>query len=222
MIDYQLIRSSRRTLSISVNGEGALVVRAPKRMPVRQIEAFVEEKREWIAQKQELRQEQAAQRQQAQLAEGAQIPFWGECLTLHFEAVKTARDDGWVLVLPMGQDALKQALKWRRRRAEELLAPRVAYWVERTGLQPEKVSYGHASTRWGSMSGRGSLRLNTALIHLTPEMADYVIVHELAHIRQPNHSPAFHALVRSILPEADRIRAQMKAYSYVTTLWKEL
>lgn len=221
MIDYQLIRSSRRTLSIGIDGEGALVVRAPMRMPLGQIEAFLAQKQEWIAQKQALSAHRMQKRRQAQLEEGAVIPFWGDALILHFEAVKTASDDGRTLVLPKDADRLKQALKWRRRRAEELLAPRVAYWTQHTGLRVQKISYGNASTRWGSMSSRGALRLNTALVHLPPHMADYVIVHELAHLRHPDHSPAFHACVRAILPQADRIRQEMKAFSYVTALWKE-
>ena len=221
MIDYQLIRSSRRTLSIAVNGEGALVVRAPMRMPLREIEAFLWQKQDWIAQKQAIARQKADARGRGQLVEGAEIPFWGGWLVLHFKTVKTAFDDGRTLVLPIDAEPLKQALKWRRRRAEELLAPRVASWAERTGLHPQKISYGNAAGRWGSMNNRGGLRLNTALIHLPPHMADYVIVHELSHMRHPDHSPAFHGCVRSILPQADVIRREMKAYSWVTTLWKD-
>ena len=221
MIEYQLKRSSRRTLSIAVDGKGALVVHAPMRMSVREIEAFLVQKQGWIAQKQALARQREEKRQQSRLEEGAGIPFWGGSLTLHFEAVKTASDDGRTLVLPLGAEPLKQALKWRRRRAEALLAPRVAYWAERTGLVPQKISFGNAAARWGSMNTKGALRLNTALIHLPPYMVDYVIVHELSHMRHPDHSPAFHTCVRSILPQADDIRREMKAFSWVITLWRE-
>ena len=64
------------------------------------------------------------------------------------------------------------------------------------------------------------MRLNAALVHVPEEMADYVIVHELWHIVHANHSPAFYALVRRILPDADGIRQRMKTYSYVIRLWK--
>lgn len=220
MTDYQLIRSQRRTLSISVDGEGALVVRAPMRMPVREIEAFILQKREWIAQKQVLAQSSLLHRQQAQLSEGGCIPFCGGELLLRFKAVSAAFDKDGYLFLPETGEALQHALKWRRRRAEELLAPRVEYWAQQTGLRPQKTGYGNAGSRWGSMSAQRSLRLNTALVHLPPAMADYVIVHELAHIRHPDHSPAFHALVRSILPGADALRREMKNWAYVTRMWK--
>lgn len=178
------------------------------------------QKQGWIEQKQAIVQAGLASRQEARLEEGAQIPFWGNGLLVRFEAVSAAFDQEGTLVLPADGNALKQALKWRRKRAEELLAPRVAYWAERTGIAPAKISYGNASRRWGSMSMQGGLRLNTALVHVPPEMADYVIVHELAHLRHPDHSPAFHAYVRAILPGADQLRQEMKKWAYVTNLWK--
>ena len=220
MIDYQLIRSNRRTLSISIDGEGSLVVRAPMRMSKQEIEAFLSQKQNWIASKQALVRNGLERRQSAQLAQGSAIPFRGGSLIVRFEDVSGAFDSGGSLVLPVTGDRLKNALKWRRRRAEELLSPRVEYWAGKTGLTAQKISYGNAAGRWGSMTAQKSLRLNTALVHLPAEMADYVIVHELAHIRHPDHSPAFHALVRSILPGADAIRKEMKNWSYVTRLWR--
>lgn len=220
MTDYQLIRSNRRTLSISIDGEGALVVRAPMRLPQREIEAFLKQKQAWILEKQALARQAAQRKQQAQLEEGAWIPFRGHALFVHFQPVPAAFDDGASLILPCDGNAAQHALKWRMGRARELLAPSVEHWVQHTGIQPTKLSFGNAGTRWGSMTAQGHLRLNAALVHLPEEMSDYVIVHELAHRVHPDHSPAFHALVRSILPEADRIRQEMKTWAYVTTLWR--
>jgi len=221
MIEYQLIRSNRRTLSIGIDGEGALVVRAPFRMPAREIEAFIRQKQAWIAGKQALVRQAAVQKEQAQLVEGARIPFRGHALIVRFRPVSEAFDDGFELFLPCDGKAMQQAFKWRMRRAGELLGPRVKLWEEQTGIHVAKLSFGNAASRWGSMTAQGNLRLNAALIHLPEEMADYVIVHELAHRVHPNHSPAFHAWVRSILPQADGLRREMKAWSYVTTMWRE-
>lgn len=220
MIDYQLIRSNRRTLSISIDGEGALVVHAPARMPRREIEAFIHQKQAWIEQKQALAQRAAARREQARLQEGAKIPFRGHVLVARFGAAEEAFDDGVNLWLPGDEKTVQQAFKWRMRCAEAYLLPRVRFWAQHTGIQPSTISFGNAGSRWGSMTREGKLRLNAALVHLPEEMADYVIVHELAHLVHPNHSPAFHSLVRSILPEADSIRQEMKAWAYVTTLWR--
>ena len=218
MTDYQLIRSNRRTLSIAINGEGALVVRAPMRMAKREIETFIRQKEGWIAQKQALVRQQGQQVQLAQLTDGAAFPFCGGTLTVRLEGCKKAFDEEGILHLPSTGDARKHAFKWRTERAKQLLSPRVEKWAEQTGLQPEKIAFGNALKRWGSMTSQRSLRLNAALIHLPPQLCDYVIVHELCHIAHPDHSPAFHAMVRSILPGADRLRAEMKRWSYVTGL----
>ena len=210
MIEYRLIRSDRRTLSISVDREGALVVRAPKRMSRREIEAFLEQKRNWIAQKQALVQ-QAAQMCPAPEA-GAQIPFWG--------AKKAVHQDG-ILWLPEGGETASCARKWRLEQAQALITPRVELWAQRTGLRPSVIRYGHAQTRWGSMNGATrSLRLNAALVHCPQDLVDYVIVHELVHLIQPNHSPAVHAAVRSFLPDADSRRKRLRQYGGVLQLWR--
>lgn len=220
MTEYQLIRSNRRTLSISVDGEGALVVRAPMRMPKRDIEAFIREKEGWIAQKRALAKQRSEQARQARLTDGAEIPFWGAALTARLEGCKRAFDEGGILHLPAGPDAREHALKWRMERAKQLVTPRVETWAKATGLVPEKIAYGNAQKRWGSMTSLRSLRLNAALIHVPPQLCDYVIVHELCHIAHPDHSPAFHAMVRSILPGADQLRAQLGGWAYVLSLWR--
>ncbi len=217
MIEYRLIRSDRRTLSISIDREGAPVVRAPKRMSKKEIEAFITQKQRWIEEKQQL----AKAVRMPQLAHGVKIPFWGETLTIAPGDVKKAvRADG-TLWLPAGENTVQQARKWRLQQAKVLITPRVEEWAGRTGLHPSAVGFGNAKTRWGSMNHRTrSLRLNAALVHVPLHLADYVIVHELVHILHPNHSPAFHASVRAILPDADARRTELKSYGYLIRLWE--
>lgn len=219
MIEYRLIRSDRRTLALRVDNEGALVVRAPMHMPLKQIEQFLTQKADWISQKQALVHQ--APRPQTTLADGMQVPYMGRTLTVCFAAIRDVRLDEDTLYVPQGGKAAQKALQWRMKRAKEVLTPRVGYWSNKTGLVPANITFGNAASRWGSMNSRGCLRLNTALFHLPMEMADYVIVHELCHMVHANHSPVFHALVRSILPSADAIRQSMKQWTYVTQLWKE-
>lgn len=220
MIEYRLLRSDRRTLSIIVDGTGALVVRAPRRMAVREIEAFIAQKQRWIAEKQEAARRRTAG--QRQLAQENRIPFWGGTLTIAFtDAKKAVLQDG-ILWLPTGEQGLQQARKWRLQQAESLIVPRVECWAEKTGLVPSRIAFGSARTRWGSMNARTrSLRLNAALVHCPQDIVDYVVVHELAHIIHPNHSAAFHALVRTFLPDADERREALKAYSGMIGLWQQ-
>jgi len=219
MIEYRLIRSDRRTLSISIDREGALVVRAPKRMGIGEIEAFILRKQRWIEEKQAAAKQRIAAR--PLLENGASIPFWGGTLIIAFGDVKKAvRKDG-ILWLPKAGDAAQNARKWRMEQARALILPRVEYWAAQTGLQPSKTAFGNARTRWGSMNAQThSLRLNAALIHCPQDIVDYVIVHELVHIIQPNHSAAFHAAVRRILPDADKRRSALKGYASLIRMWE--
>ena len=219
MIDYRLIRSDRRTLSISVDREGALVVRAPKHTGKNEIEAFIRQKERWILEKQAAAKQRIAVR--PELTEGAAVPFWGSTLIIAFGDVKKAVRKETILWLPKAGEAAQHARKWRMEQAKALITPRVAYWAAQTNLQPAKIAFGNARTRWGSMNAQTrSLRLNAALIHCPQDMVDYVIVHELVHIIQPNHSPAFHAAVRRILPDADSRRAALKGYAGLIRLWE--
>ena len=219
MIEYRLIRSDRRTLSISIDREGALVVHAPKRMSLKEIEVFIVQKQRWIREKQEAAQQRIPVC--PLLEDGAAIPFWGETLIIAFGDVKKAvRKDG-ILWLPKAGDAAQNARKWRMKQARTLILPRVEYWAAQTGLRPAKIAFGSAKTRWGSMNAQTrSLRLNAALIHCPQDIVDYVIVHELVHIIQPNHSAAFHAAVRGFLPDADRRRSALKGYAGLIRMWE--
>ncbi len=217
-IPYRLIRSNRRTLSLTVESGGALVAHAPLHMPLRQIEAFIEEKRAWIERK---RAEAPSRPAPFVPRDGACLPWLGGELRLAFSGLPLCVDfDGWLL-MPCGGDALVRLRDWRKRRAAEVLTPRVRLWERRMGLQVKSIRYTAAKRRWGSMRADGCLRLNAALMHCPMELCDYVIVHELAHIVHPDHSPAFHALVRSVLPGADTLRARMRDFAGVTALLAE-
>lgn len=213
-IPYRLIRSNRRTLMLTVDSEGALVARAPFWMAHSEIEAFIFKKREWIFKKQAERTPRAP----FLPVEGASLPWLGGELRLAACDLPFCADfDGWLLV-PREGDRLRRLCDWRRGRAGEVLTPRVRLWESRMGLSVRSISYTAARRRWGSMSADGRLRLNSALMHCPMELCDYVIVHELAHIVHPDHSPAFHALVRTTLPDADALRVRMRAFGGVTGL----
>lgn len=217
-IPYRLIRSNRRTLSLTVESGGALVAHAPLHMPLRQIEAFIEEKRAWIERK---RGEAPSRPAPFVPRDGARLPWLGAELRLAFSDLPLCVDFGGWLLVPRSGDVRARLRDWRKQRAAEELSPRVRLWERRMGLQVKSIRYTAAKRRWGSMRADGCLRLNAALMHCPMELCDYVIVHELAHIVHPDHSPAFHALVRSVLPGADTLRARMRDFAGVTALLAE-
>lgn len=215
-ICYRLIRSDRRTLAIAVEPDGGVLARAPLGMPPREIEAFVRQKEKWIAAK----QAQARANAPAAFApaDGAELPWLGGTLCLRLCGVPMCIDFNGALLVPIQGDATAHIRAWRRQRANEVLGERVRYWALKTGLEPASVAYTSAKRRWGSINRAGALRLNAALLHCPMELCDYVIVHELAHMVHADHSPAFHALVRHMLPGADELRVRMRTYGAMTRL----
>lgn len=216
-IRCRLIRSGRRTLAIAVRPDGEAVARAPMGMPDSEIEAFVNQREAWIAAKQA--QARANAPLGFELADGAELPWLGGTLRLRMCRVPMCIDFDGALLTPNCGDTAAHMRAWRGQQAREVLGGRVQYWAAKTGLEPASVAYTAARRRWGSMSRARSLRLNEALLHCPLELCDYVIVHELAHMVYADHSPAFHALVREILPGADALRARMRGYGAMTGLF---
>lgn len=167
--NYELIRSDRKTLGLQVK-DGRVIVRAPRRATVQQIERFVREHEAWI--------ENALSRQAAKKA-------------AHPEPTAAERAE-------------------YIRLAKEMLPRRTAFWSERMGLTPTQIRITSAQRRFGSCSSQGHICYSWRLMQYPPEAIDYVIVHELAHLKHMNHSPAFYALVAKYLPDHKARRALLK------------
>jgi predicted metal-dependent hydrolase len=125
------------------------------------------------------------------------------------------RKAAWVL-RHLRQQAERPASPWPEptpallAQARAMLAERVAYYSPQLGVQPARLRLSTARTRWGSASSRGTIALNWRLVLLPPALCDYVVVHELAHLREMNHGPAFWALVRAVLPDVEQRRAALR------------
>ncbi len=172
MIEYTLIRSARRTLSMEIAPDLTVVVRAPRLCSEKEIDHFVESHTVWI----DTHRERQRQRQ----------------------AAAAARQ-----VTPEQEAAL-------RRRAAEVIPARVAYYGALMGLVPAGVRITGAQKRFGSCNGKNSLCFSWRLMQYPMEAVDYVVVHELAHIRHHDHSPAFYALVERYMPDYRRRQALLK------------
>lgn len=207
---YTLIRTSRRTLALVIDSSGSLIVRAPRRMPLREIEAFITLKEHWILKKKESAQERSKQQTTQALHEASTLSVGGEALTVSAADVSFAFVYHGTLLLPSAQPLHKALTTWLLGRAEVLLTPLVAAQEARTGLHAMSLHFSSARTRWGSMNAAGAMRLNIALLLCPTEIIDYVIVHELAHLRHPNHSSTFWALVEQLMPDYRQQRAWLK------------
>jgi predicted metal-dependent hydrolase len=100
--------------------------------------------------------------------------------------------------------------RWYRARAAEDLAARVPSWSKAVGEQPTRVLVRDQTRRWGSCSADRTLRFNWRLAMAEPALIDYVVVHELVHLRHPNHGPGFWSAVHEVLPETPALRAKLR------------
>ncbi|MEZ5650190.1 MAG: SprT family zinc-dependent metalloprotease [Burkholderiaceae bacterium] len=216
-IDFTLVRRRRRTIGFTIDARG-LTVSAPHWVARAAIDQALDEKRDWISRK--LDEWQAFEARRAALAQawrnGGEIRYLGRPCRLWQIAARSAPrfepgDDHDELHLPSAGDDLRApAERWLRERARELLGGRVVHFARASGLQPSDWRLSNARTQWGSCTASGVVRLNWRLIQLPPELIDYVVAHELAHLKELNHGPRFWATVERILPGHAHARRRLR------------
>jgi len=214
-IGFVLLRSRRRTIGFVIADDG-LRVTAPNWVTLAQIDDAVREKARWILAK--LR-EWHARREQLAMAHtrwqaGGELPYLGKRIVLGLAAGRRqtllegdaqAPRDGDTLWLPLPADADASRVRdatqaWLQQRAGDWFGARLGHFLQLTGLKIRRWRLSSAATRWGSCTSDGNIMLNWRLIHFAPAIIDYVIAHELAHLREMNHSQDFWAEVGNILP----------------------
>lgn len=218
VIGYELKISVRKTIGIRVNA-GHVLVGAPKGMPLKDIDAFVLSRADWIMQaleKTRLLAEKAQERAEAGFSEGAPIPIEGRNYALHLvrAARKAVRTEGISLIVS-GPDQSTETVREQVRRylidrAMDRLSERVKHFGAIMGKSPGRITIRDQKTRWGSCSSLGNLNFNWKLIMAPPEALDYVVIHELCHMIEMNHSPAFWAQVEKRMPDYRTWRDYLK------------
>ena len=229
VVAYQFRRGKRRTIGFSVGAEG-LVVSAPKWVPLQEIDKAVQEKAGWIVRKlQETRaRHERIESTRIEWKDGAHLPFLGEPVQLVIdprhafgsvggELKSSNPSDAQAISLHIAlahgatQEQIRDAVQaWLMRQAKQLFTQRLNHFAPQLGVQWRKLGLSSAGTRWGSASADGGIRLNWRLIHFGPSVIDYVVVHELSHLRVMDHSPRFWDTVRSVVPDYAELRKQLK------------
>lgn len=223
VLEYELRRSARRSIGFLIADEG-LRITAPRWVTLAQIEQAILEKQSWIFSKLREKQERLVRRAQPamQWVDGARLPYLGGHLTLRIVAgrrLALSYDAEQVsLMISMPPDASEQQLKdrvrsWMQHEARQVFLSRLPVFAERLGVHYQSMHLSSANTRWGSCTAQGKIRLNWRLIHFSPEIIDYVVAHELSHLREMNHSPRFWATVASALPEYERAKRALRAHA---------
>ncbi|HMN12989.1 MAG TPA: SprT family zinc-dependent metalloprotease [Bellilinea sp.] len=211
----RIIRSRRKTLTLVVNAQGELIVRAPLRMADHRIRAFIEEKADWILSNVAKMKSRVPAREPVH--EGSQVWLYGEPHTLIVKGGLTPLTSK-VILLRRSADLPRTAENWFREEARRNLTARTDAISRQTGLKATGLRITGARTRWGSCSGKNSLSFCWRIIMAPPAIIDYLVVHELAHTVHKNHSAAYWKLVGEIMPDYKLRRKWLKVNGHLLEL----
>jgi predicted metal-dependent hydrolase len=193
-------------------------------VPAGEIEAAVQEKSRWILKKLQEQDERARRlaSQRIDWRDGTSLPFLGETVIVVLDAraagavLQTAQDTlpgvpRLTLHVGLPQHATAEQIRdavqsWLQRQAKRIFEERCHHFARQLGVRWTRLSLSSATTRWGSASADGAIRLHWRLIHFALPTIDYVVAHELAHLRVMDHSPRFWDVVRSVIPDVERLR----------------
>lgn len=231
VVAYEFRRGKRRTIGFSVGPDG-LVVSAPKWVPVADVQAALREKGKWIIRKLDETRERHARlmSNRIQWQDGAVFPFLGEPLqvvldprhgfdvagaVLHDDPDPASGAPRLRLHLALSHHASAEQIRdaaqaWLMRQAKRVFTERLDHFAPRLGVQWRKLSLSSAGTRWGSARADGAIRLHWRLIHFRISVVDYVVAHELSHLRVMDHSERFWDTVRTVVPDYAELRGLLK------------
>lgn len=203
MIDQIVRQRRRKNMCIEVGHSGEVIVKAPVWAGRAQIEAFVFESRDWIAKQKRKARAKPSAHSTRQFLEGELFLYLGDYYPLCFDL--DAREPLRLMgefYLSVEDAALARVafVNWYKRKARETFKERVAYYSRISGYDYQSVKLSSANTRWGSCSSEGHINLTWRLIMAPMSVVDYVIVHELAHTQEMNHSKTFWAHVQKWMP----------------------
>lgn len=214
-----LLRSRRRTVGMSLQ-DGYVKVVAPSWVPLDEISNILQHKSRWLSARYRDWQHRQANRldPEAQWAHGAEIRFLGQPCTLQLcpdvhEVCWNAQRAN--VVFPLSPQSSPEQVRdrvhgWLQAQAKEILKERLDSLAQRSGRRYTRFSLTHARTRWGSCTQDGHIRLNWRLVQFSLPVIDYVVAHELAHLRAMDHSPDFWQEVEKILPDYKKAQSQLK------------
>ena len=195
-----------------VEHDGTLTIRAPMRASQTLIQQFIQEKANWIARTQE-KLKSIVQIPARQYVDGETFPFLGSPFDL--KLVRPQRpalqfDNGFTLSRTAQKRGASTFTRWYKERAYEIITERVAKYAKQYSFTPKQVKITSAKTRWGSCSPNGTLNFTWRLVMAPLDVIDYVVVHELVHLRVKDHSSKFWKVVESIYPEYKKQRKWLR------------
>ena len=218
-LGYQVVRSKkrRRTISLRIKDDGKIVVFVPHRTLEEEIERFIEKSRSWVSKRLSER-ERLIRETEKSIVPGERFLYLGEShpLSIEFNGNK-----GPPLRLSFGRFILEESrvheardlfTQWYKSEAKEILKGRIDFYSHRLLLFPKAVRITNARFRWGSCSGDNRLSFSWRIMMAPLDVIDYILIHELVHIREKNHSKGFWTCLESIIPNYKIHRAWLKTH----------
>ena len=214
IVSYRFRRARRRSIGILIDDDG-LRVAAPAHTPIAEVEAFIREKARWVLQK--LSKWRAAPKPPVvNWSDGATIALLGAPVTVELlpgrGGISLENGRLGIGLAPRAEPAAlrKRGIAWIKERARALLGERLALYAASLGVPTPALALSNARKQWGLCREDGQVRLNWRLIHLPLPLIDYVVAHELAHLREMNHSARFWAVVGRLYPDYRKARSELR------------
>ncbi len=222
-LSYQLIRSRKRrkTISLHIKEDGKIVVYAPYRTPKWEIEKFFNEKESWIVEKRSEKERSIKEAEKAFIS-GEKFLFLGELYPLEIQGNNKEPPlklsfGKFVLDKNHIEEARDLFIKWYKEEAKERIIGRIDYYSKRLQLFPKGVKITSAKYRWGSCSRDDRLSFSWRMIMASFSIIDYILIHELVHIKEKNHSKRFWNYLESVHPDYKKHRLWLKENG--SSLW---
>lgn len=214
IVGYRFRRARRRSIGIMIDDDG-LRVAAPNHAPIAEVEAFLREKARWVLEK--LSEWRAAPKPPVvDWSDGSTLALLGAPVTIALvpgeRGIRLENGRLAIGLVPRPEPAAlrKRAIAWIKEQARAQLGERLTLYAARLGVPTPRLSLSSARTQWGLCREDGHVRLNWRLIHLPLHLVDYVVAHELAHLREMNHSARFWAVVGGLYPDYKQARIELR------------
>lgn len=212
-----IIRTNRRSLSLTIAKDGKLVVRAPKRLSMDYIYSFIKQKEKWILNKQ--REILDSKQNNKELINYNKFLFCGkEYEKIEINKLKDIEISNDNIFVPANIDNQKLTilmLKWYSKVTKDIIRARFPYFLNLMQVEYGVIKIDNSRAKWGSCDSKGNLKFNLRLAMLPHKVIDYIVIHELSHLIEFNHSKNFYKIIESVMPDYKKYRAQLKDYSYL-------
>lgn len=222
IVPDEISRSNRRSISITILKNGNVVVKAPLKMKDEDIYRFVESKQDWIRNKLTIVTATLAKYQD--IINYEKVLLYGNKYSLVLANTKKIEiDDNFQIIFPRKitqEKRLKYLISWYKKVAKSMLENRINFLATQFKLSPSAFKITDSKGRWGSCNSKGLICINFRVIMLPPQIIDYILVHELCHLVEMNHSRKFWELVMQFYNKAKLARQALKEYGFLLDLYK--